>query len=129
MANVEWKDHRKTLVNLLAARVADGKSKKRTRREANIRVRREFNMINSDVFDDYFIHAAQDGERSAGAELERALSSDQQVRLYQILVGFMKWSWRYLSDCPNDASDTHAVRIYDFVEHTLLDVYNILNPQ
>ena len=127
-----WKDYRKTLVALLADRVANGDSKAskkegRTRREANIRVRRELNQLNSNVFDDYFNAVAKDGERSAGADLERALSADQERRIYQILVGYLKWSYRYLSECPN-ASDLNGVRTYDFVENVLLDVYNTLNP-
>ena len=132
LGNVLWKDYRKTLVNLLAQRVADGNSKAtkkegRTRRDANIRVRRELNQLNSNVFDDYFNAVAADGERSAGADLERALSSDQKRRIYQILVGYLKWSYRYLSECPN-ASDLNGVRTYDFIENVLVDVYNTLNP-
>jgi len=136
MGNVAWKDHRKTLVQLLSQRVADGKSKKkiqsqkRRRRDVK-RIRRDINLIDSDVFDNYFIQAAQDGERSAGIEFDRMVQTmaDQEKRLYAILVGYMKWSWRYLSNCPNDAADTHAVKIYDFVEHSLIDVYNILNSE
>ena len=135
-SDVDWKDYRKKLVNLLDERIKSGKSKKRDRRDVtdqNVRHRRDVteSFFDSDVFDNYFIQVQSDGERSAGLALQRALNADQGVALTQILVGYMKWSFRYMSDCVNaaeeNAADQHAVRVYDFVEHTLADVYDIIN--
>lgn len=133
MATIPWKDYRKTLITKLDARVAakvqkgDDEENSRKRRDVNIRARRTLEMMESiddDVFDNFFIQAAKDGERSAGLELERMLSTDQRIRLYQILVSYLKWAYRYLSNCPNDAADDHAVRVYDYVQHTLVDLYD-----
>ena len=133
MGGEKWKDYRKKLVQKLDLRERAKAEKKenqeqtRRKRDVNIRSRRTLEMlesINEDVFDEYFNSAAKDGERSAGVDLERALSSDQKVRLYQILVSYMKWAFRYMGECPKDAAGTHAVRMYDFVENQLLDLYD-----
>ena len=136
--NVLWKDYRKQLVTRLDARVAEKAAKKasqesaRKRREVNTRARRSLEMlesINEDVFDVYFNNAAKDGERSAGIELERMLSSDQKTRLYQILVSYMKWAFRYMAECPNDAAGTHAVKMYDFIENQLVELYDLIQQR
>ena len=138
MAGMLWKDYRKQLVIKLDARELAKAEKKaaqeqtRRKRDVNIRNRRTLEMlesINEDVFDEYFNNAAKDGERSAGVALERVLSDDQRVRLYQILVSYMKWAFRYMGECPKDASGTHAVRMYDFVENQLLDLYDYIQSR
>ena len=138
MAGMKWKDYRKELVKKLDARELAKAEKKanqeqtRRKRDVNIRSRRTLEMlesINEDVFDEYFNNAAKDGERSAGVALERELSADQRVRLYQILVSYMKWAFRYMGECPQDAAGTHAVRMYDFVENQLLDLYEYIQSR
>jgi hypothetical protein len=129
MGNVQWKDYIKTLNDKLQDLVDSNQSKKRSRRDlSNVRSRREIEELqDSDVFDNYFIEAQEDGERSASVALQRALSSDGAVALKQLLVGYLKWSFRYLSECPNEAFDKHNLRVYDTVEHVLLSVYEMLH--
>lgn len=127
LGNVQWKDYRKQLIAKFEARVAAKNASSRKRRDANIRARRDAErlaFIDVDEVDDYFNNPAQDGERSVA--IERVLSDDPNRRLDQILVSYMKWAFRYMGDCPNDAAGTHAAKMYEFVETNLLELYELI---
>ena len=127
MGNVQWKDYRKQLIAKFEARVAAKNASSRRRRDINIRARRDAErlaFIDVDEVDDYFNNPAQDGARSVA--IERVLSDDPNRRLDQILVSYMKWAFRYMGDCPNDAAGTHAAKMYEFVETNLLELYELI---